>query len=296
MKIRVLLLIAVLISATACGKTPEPRRKSYNHTWPQRPVALVVAEWNGRPYIIASAFSIDESGRFFTAKHFTDELFSLGIETCTLFYNGSVYEASVAKIPPLRDAAALTINGKFDPSPYPMPYKRTARKLKVGEKVFIEGFHPHPFYIREANAAEGFPDTVISILKDYYGIEMHDKNRESEIVSDRLEARVLATREKIKLAGKDDEWGKVKDDINYYIKVKTDRNHKFSFGGLSGGPVTNGRGELIGLITAEQVVRMEFDDRGMLINPFAAQFKAVSDTTYVTPIEEILDLYSSIGN
>lgn len=291
MKRGAVFLALLLLFASSCGERPEKPKNTYPHTAPATPVALVVAEWNGRPHILASAFLVErEKGAFLTAKHFTDDLEALGGDTCRLFFNGKVFTARIAKLPPLRDAALLQISGDFDPASFPEPYKVSALEPRIGEKVFVLGLHPHPFWIREQNLKGGHGDTVIPILKNYYGMIEFDKNREMEIVSDRLEASVIEIQTKIKFGDEEDAWTELRNSANSYIRARTKLNHKFSFGGLSGGAVTNAAGELIGLITAEDPARLEFDENGRLEGiDFSIQI--VFDTLYITPIEDLKDLY-----
>lgn len=274
-----------LFFALSCGKHSEELENAYPHPAPRSPVALVVAEWNGKPRVLASAFLVDrEKGIFLTAKHFTDELVATSGARCKLFFNGRIFAAQVAKVPPLRDAAAVKISGNFDQASFPEPYKVFSGKLRIGEKVFVEGLHPHPFRVRERNLNEGHKDAVVPILKSYYGIVSLDKNREAEIVADRLEAEVIKDKAKIQL-GEDrkNQWDELRNSANDYVKIRTRLDHKFSFGGLSGGAVTNARGELIGIITAEGPARLEFDKNGYLRGD-SFFVRIVFDTVYATPI------------
>ncbi len=246
--------------------------------------------------VLASGFVVDrQKGIFMTAKHFTDAVEGSGSDSFKLFTNGMAYDAYVMKVPPLRDAALVRLEGKFDPKDISAPYHLASVPLKKGDTVFFQGMHPHPCPVRNSNAADGFPDIIVPILKDYYGIMMRDCLHESEIVFDDLESNVVDLNSHILLnaAEKDAKLGRILYDANFYYRLKTKRNHKFSFGGLSGGPALNAKRELVGLNTAEEAARFKFTPEPQKEKNSSAGIKIekVEDTLFITPIGTVQDLF-----
>ena len=80
----------------------------------------------------------------------------------------------------------------------------------------------------------------------------------------------------------------------------TARDHKFPFGGLSGGVALNDKGETFGVITAQNPMRFEIDDQGLFFIPGVGPVpvgevkKQFWDVIYITPLDSIkeLDEYS----
>ena len=264
------------------------------------PVAFLVNEWAGKPKILASGWLIDGgNGTFFSAKHHTDTFMNdtveLGAHECKIFLNGQVYDCLVVQVPPLRDAVVLKISGSFDQAGFPQPYKISETKLKIGETVYVQGFHPHPSEVTKSNLNDGLRDLIVPIFKTFYGLREADPERQKEVVFDSLEAVVTGINEHIKIGAEheqDVESG-LKFGVNEYVKVVTKINHKFSFGGLSGGVVvrlnTQGIPEAVGILTAEDSVRLEYDKKGKLMNKKVKIY--VSDTMFITPIYTVKDLY-----
>ena len=158
----------------------------------------------------------------------------------------------------------------------------------------MQGFHSHPAQVTESNRADGLKDTVVPILKKFYELRQADPEKMSEVVFDSLEARVVDLSAHIDISEQDsDPLGELKFSANEYIKVVTVRNHKFSFGGLSGGVVvrlnSQGEFEAVGIVTAERPERLDYDRDGKLERKPIR--KIVSDTMLITPIESVKDLY-----
>lgn len=85
------------------------------------------------------------------------------------------------------------------------------------------------------------------------------------------------------------------------MKVVMKRDHKFSFGGLSGGVALNDRGEVVGVITAQDIFRFELDENGFFFDPGSGKIgveikKQFFDTIYVTPIDSIKDMDAYVAN
>lgn len=297
-------MVGVLLSG--CGPSDEEKNEyRRENKYPGRidvPVAFLASEWGGMPRILASGWLVDkEQGMFLNAKHYTDvfmgDSIELGSGECKIFFNAKVYECYVVKVPPLRDASVLKISSPYNPADFPEPYKIAETPVKVGDTVYVQGFHPHSQKISESNTEEGFPDLIFPIRKLYYEVRMADPKKQMEIVFDSLEAKVTKINNHIRI----DE-GQLADDLlkfelNTYFEVKTVRNHKFSFGGLSGGVVVrvrkDGQKEAVGIITAEKPVRIEYDSKKRMIAPDFGNIP-VADTLNITPIESVKDLLDYI--
>ncbi|MDP2598903.1 MAG: trypsin-like peptidase domain-containing protein [Candidatus Liptonbacteria bacterium] len=302
---RSIMRIAVVVLAAGffivgCRNAEPPDRKnaaigSYRQDL-RTSTALLVVEWNGEPKLIGSGFLVEkEKGIFMTAKHVTDAAAKLrGDDKLKLFFNGAVYEVFVMKVLPVCDAVLVAISGKFDPSMFPAAYAAASSGARKGDVVYIQGFHWHPFAIRKLNDGDGAPDIVVPIMESYYQLISKDPARETEFVFDRLEGSVMKVGTKIEVENEDAaDIRKLAHDTNIYFQVRTKRNHRFSFGGLSGGPALNEKGEFAGVVTAEDVARWEpilppSDPRERKGTTFS--IKSVADTLYVTPVSSVKDL------
>lgn len=263
------------------------------------PVAPIVVEWGGKPRVMGSTWLIDGGhSALFSAKHVTDTFINytieLGANECKVFLAGKVYTCFIDRVPRLRDAVVINLLGLPNLAELPSAYKISTTKLKIGDTVFVQGFHPHPLEITKSNMADGLKDAVIPILKNFYELRQADPEKMSEIVFDSLEAKVVSINDHINIEDQDsDPLGKLKFDVNEYIKVITVRNHKFSFGGLSGGVLVrlNDQGalEAVGIVTAEKPERLEYDEKGKLKG--GSDHIVVFDTILITPIESVKDLY-----
>lgn len=305
---RKVLAVFVLLAIYACDSPPNENSYRREGSYPSNinvPVAFLVSEWAGKPRVLASGWLIDGgNGTLFSAKHFTDVLMSntieFGANECKVFLNGKVYPCAVVQVPPLRDAVVLKILSSFNPENLPKPYKISSTKLKVGDKVFIQGFHPHSSDITKSNMAEGLRDLTVPILKTVYDLREADSSRQREVAFDNLEGKVIKPNPDFirnnPLLSDDEKEGSLKYENGDYIKVLTNRDHKFSFGGLSGGVALNEKGEAVGIITAQDIFRFEYDKNGFFADPHSGVLivsikKQYFDTIYVTPIDSVKDLY-----
>lgn len=300
-----LIFLAVGFLIVACNPPPYRNKYGENNFYPQdfrSDVAYLVLEWAERkPHIMASGYLADQvKGIFYTAKHFTDDFGALGPDYCKVFLNGKVYTAKLMKVSPIRDTALIRISSYFSPDELPKPSPVSPSEPKIGDSLYVQGMHPHSYQIREENESEGFPDKIIPIFETYYGQVMKDKSRESQVVFDNLEGkRVKPDPDSIR---KDrwlsDEQKKIllEYENSLYIKILVVRDHKFSFGGLSGGVALNSNKEIVGAITAQNPLRFEYDEHGFFFIPgegpveIADIKKQLFDTIYVTPIWAVKDL------
>ncbi len=294
--------VGCLLLAISCGPPPAENIYRKEGRFPgglNVPVSLIVIEWGGKPRVMGSGWLIDGSrGVQFSAKHVTGALMNsiieLGTSECKIFLGSRVYTCFVDRVPPLRDAVLLKTLEPIDTTELLAPYKIATTKLKVGDKVFVQGFHPHPSEITKSNMADGLRDMIVPILRTFYGLREADPLRQREIVFDSLEATVVKLDEHIKIGGQEpDPSDEIKFKTNEYIEVVTSRNHKFSFAGLSGGVAVrvNEQGvvEAVGIVTAEMPERLEYDKRGYLKKDSVPV--VVSDTIMITPIYSVKDLY-----
>lgn len=286
MKYQWFLALLILVS---CGPPKlDTSKPDYYEQDFSEPVAWLAAEWNSTKLeIVASGGLIDkENGIIITAKHFTDELEGLGSDTCKVFMNGKVYTAFIIRVPPLRDAALLKLM-EFDPNELPDPYPISETGVLEGDTLFIRGFHPHQKLLIQQNHDKDFPDHPVPIVERYYkNFGRLIKHQISEIVYDNILSIVQETDALIELSDEDtDIFARAKNESNTYIRVQTERDHKISFGGLSGGIVVNEDNEIVGVITAEQegFEKIPFDGPFVLV-------KRVYRTISVTPIWDLQEL------
>lgn len=297
--LRALLILLCFVFIFSCrpdkdnASTPQSPR---NYPCPQglkTDVAWIVLEWNGKPIYggYGSGFLIDkEKGAFFTNKHVSDMFNALGKGSHKIFFNCEVYNAKIVRTAPFADAALVQITGSFDSSNFPDSAPFAKEKVKVGDKVVVEGYHPHSYFVRMADEEEGYKFLLVPIFKDYYNLGTKNLEKEREVVFEKLEATVTAIDQKIKVEGQGE--GIVQDlreNANLYIEIKTTKDHKFPFGGLSGTVIRNEKGETIGILTAGP--ELEYDPETKVELPdgsFLAErvFKTVS----ITPIASVEDL------
>lgn len=203
------------------------------------PVAAVVIERNGRFDVAAatgSAFLVEpkERGIFATAKH----VVGLDVDY-KLFFGGRVYKAFRILDHGVTDVGFLRIAEDFDPAGFPEPYP-VADSFGLGDKAFVRGIHMHPADLQAGKAVHG-------IVREYYGL-----SGTREFVYDNLPAEiskldVILRNSSVKnMATKD-----LDDVVQVNFSVKALDDHVISFGGLSGGPTVNQRGEIIGINSTE---------------------------------------------
>lgn len=294
------LFLALIL--TACKPPPVENVYRKESRYPgglNVPVAYLTSEWGGEPRVMASGWLIEGSnGVLSSAKHFSDvfirSLIELGGGECKSFIASKVYDCIIVQVPPLRDAVILKLLGSLNMAELPKPYKIFMGKLRVGDKLFIQGFHPHPTEITKSNRKDGVIDQVIPILKNFYEVRMADPLEQKEIVFDSLEAKVVDLNFRARVYGEDNSrLGNLRFETNTFIKVITVRNHKFSFGGLSGGVAIKlnekGEPEAVGIVTAERPVRFEYDKKGQVVDRSVKM--AVFDTIMITPITSVKELY-----
>ena len=218
----------------------------------------------------------------------------LGANECKVFLAGKVFACFVDQVPALRDAVVLKTFGQFKSEELPKPYKISTTKLSVGDRVFIQGFHSHPLAITISNMLDGLKDFIVPIFKTFYELRIADLLMQKEVVFDNLEAIVVDTNAHVKIGNEEpNSTDMLRYKVNEYVKVVTIRNHKFSFGGLSGGVAIkiNDKGvpEAVGIITAERPERLEYNKKGQLEEK--PVHEVVSDEIFITPIYSVKDLY-----
>ncbi|OGN03844.1 MAG: hypothetical protein A2655_01110 [Candidatus Yanofskybacteria bacterium RIFCSPHIGHO2_01_FULL_43_42] len=251
---KVLIFLVLLVG---CGP-PKDHLTDYQKTgtYPvsgecKEPVAAVVIERNGRFDVAASMGSASlvghrskDLGIFTTADH----MIELDIEY-KLFFCGKVYKAQRIIDAGVTDIGFLRIVDDFNPADFPEPYP-VGDMPKVGEDVFARGIHMHRESLQK--------DKVIHrITEMYYGIKetetVNGKLETKEFVYDNLPAKVLSEDALIAFMERPDINA---ESLEYMTKnhptlMKTRDDHKISFGGLSGGPTVNARGEVVGVNVVE---------------------------------------------
>jgi len=247
--------------------------------------AWVTFEWNGRPlefkgeqYGYGSGFLADRSkGLFYSNRHVTTSFDSLGEDGHKIFFNCRVYNAVVARVAPWVDASVFRITDSFDWSDFPAPDPITEEKIKIGDKVFVEGLHPHPYDVRQKDAARGLNYPLIPIYKDYYRFVGTGVDVYKEIVHEGFEGTVKELAVQAEVESDDPPHTReLKRQNVFYDVIEIDNEHLFSFGGLSGSAVKNKKGEVVGIVTIES---KKYEN-----------WKTVYQTILITPVSAIEDL------
>ena len=233
----------------------------------------------------ASGFLISKKkGLFKTAYHFAEHLGENGFDWCRLFINGRVYRAELYRALSNRDSAVIKIIDNFSETDFPEAPVFSSRKVKVGDKIFIEGYHPHPYYIRLKDQESGKKFQIIPLLKNYYQTVNMDKEDYTEVVYEVLEAEVMAVdkswadllREiKDKNSSKDNLQVTLENQIQNFFVIRTEGDHLFSFGGLSGTVIKNDRGEVVGEVTAGPALQKE--ERIIWVTPIESEIDEIRD-------------------
>lgn len=227
----------------------------------------------------ASGFLISKKrGLFKTAYHFTERLGENGLDWCRLFINGRVYRAGLYRASASRDSAVLKILDKFNKADFPEPLVFTKEKPEIGDKVFIEGYHPHPYYVRLKDEESGKKFQLIPLLKNYYQTVKVDVDDYTEIIYEVLEASVVEADKPLADIKKKYKIKEInlEDKIQTYHVVKTDNDHFFSFGGLSGTLIRNDRNEVIGEVTAGPVKHGE-QTKIIFVTPIGSVINEIED-------------------
>lgn len=271
--------LVIVGSFSACSDKPTAPNYGRGNTYRQEiktPVALFTRELNGVPTVFVSAFLIDKQrGLLVSAKHF------VGTDAegeCKIFFNGRVYSGVLVRVPPTTDIAVVKIIDGFNPADFPEPYPM-AREIKKDDKVFVRGMHPHPEHLWQGKQ-------IVPILKGYYSMSWS----RNEFVFDDLVGRVINLTKEIKNKDIGIKIESIAEISNTYIELKTDEDHKFSFGGLSGGPSVNERGELIGINSNEAQAHWEIDleRRKATYHPW--------DNMNIAPVAELGKLLPQLAN
>ena len=285
-------IILLSLVGIACGPKIEEKLTCGSKTYSQSvktDVAWIALEWNCRPGDWGSGFLVDkERGAFYTNKHVSNTFNSLGRGSHKVFFNGKVYNVEIVKTPPLVDAALIRITDPFNPSEFPEPAKVSTEIVAVGDKLFVEGLHVHPYRVRELDIAEGYDFPLVPIFKEYFHLGTINLDKEMEVVFERLEAKITELDKKISIQGQGTTNAQsARNASNSYVVIRTLKNHKFPFGGLSGTVVRNNKGETVGIFTAGPAE--EFDP--IAENPDGTVLlEQVYKTAYITPIEAVEEL------
>lgn len=223
----------------------------------------------------ASGFLISRNrGLFKTAYHFSQHLGENGVDWCRLFINGRVYRAGLHRALSNRDSAVIKILDKFNEIDFPEPPPMAIEKAKVGDSVSIEGYHPHPYYVRLRDQESGKKFQLIPLLKNYYQTVKIDREDYTEIVYEVLKGDVTDVDKPLVI--KDHDQREISVNIHTFFTVKMREDHLFSFGGLSGTVVKNERGEVVGEVTAEQN-KHEEENRIIFITPIESEVGEIKD-------------------
>lgn len=235
--------------------------------------ATVIKEILGKVGLNASAFIIDkQKGWFATAAHFVS--FDRK-NNCKLFYNGKVYQTLPLKVSSCADVAIIKIAEDFNADNFAEPYKFASGTF-AGEKVFIRGFHAHSSDLWKDKRLTG-------ILRQYY-----NESGQEEIMFDDLSAFVVRTDATIKLPATPNRVSVSDLSAKSCIELRTEEDHRCSFGGLSGGPIVNAKNELVGIVFASNPNSGYYID----LNKHKLIYVS-SEMLYAVPAQELKNLKNS---
>lgn len=290
-------LCVIYIFSAPCKDVPKPVQnspKTYSQNM-KTDVAWIVLNWNGQPFGYGSGFLVNkEKGIFYTNRHVRRMFDKLGKNSHKLFFNGKVYRIEAGKTFQMDDAAEVRIIDPFDPSEFPEPVLFAEEEPGAGDLIFVGGMHPHPYYIREQDKAEGFEYEIIPIFRDYFLQGTKNISKEREMVFEIIDGKVVDTEVTVKniqeRSGKELRFEGMIEDMrniaNFYTQVRISKDHKFSFGGLSGSPAKNARGEIVGILTMQDLGRFDYD-KDELQKHGAVVATQLFDTVYIAPIRSI---------
>ncbi|OGM98730.1 MAG: hypothetical protein A2736_00130 [Candidatus Yanofskybacteria bacterium RIFCSPHIGHO2_01_FULL_41_27] len=232
--------------------------------------AAVTKEIGNQRQLSASAFILDkQKGWFATAAHFVGKS---GKNNFKLFYNGVVYKSAPVKVSSRADVAIIKIVGDFSADNFAEPYKFSS-STHIGEKVFIRGFHLHPITLWTNKKLTG-------ILRNYY-----EEGDNYEIVFDDLSAFVVRVDAVLNLPATPDRIEASNLSAKSCIELRTEEDHQYSFGGLSGGPIVNMKNELVGIVFSSN------PNSGYFIDLKKRKLTYVSsDVLYAVPAQELKNL------
>lgn len=220
----------------------------------------------------ASGFLISRNrGLFKTAYHFSRHIGENGVNWCRLFINGRVYRAGLYRASSSLDSAVIKILDEFNESDFPEVPPFASIPAKVGDKVSVEGYHPHPYVVRMQDLESGKKFQLIPLLKNYYQTVRVDTEDYTEIVYEVLEAEVIAVDQVRKFGEMDD----LAEGIHRFFMIRTKDNHFFSFRGLSGTVIKNQQGEVLGEVTGGPDGMAE--DRIIIATPSEAVINEIKD-------------------
>lgn len=280
-------LVALLVlSIFGCGPPGDHLTKyQKTETYPiqgdfHEPVASVVVDRDGRfdvNALMGSAWLRDKQrGIFITANHV------IKLETnYKLFFCGHVYVAERMLDTGVTDVGFLRITSKFDPNDFPEPYP-LGELAEVGDNVFIRGIHMHPKELQDGKI-------IHLISSEYYGISNLKDSR--EFVYDNLPAMIV--KKEVPKPGEPEPEISEEDRLylirNHPVPMKAKNDHKMSFGGLSGGPTVNERGQVVGMNVIEHGNEGDYilDEDGIKYRPRV--------TLEILSIEEIMRALSRMG-
>lgn len=221
----------------------------------------------------ASGFLISKKrGLFKTAYHVSKHLGESGVDWCRLFMNGKVYRAGLYRASSNRDSAVIRIIDNFDPADFPEPPPVATERVKVGDKVFIEGHHPHPYDVRLRDKEAGKNFILIPLLKNYYQTVRVDREDYTEVVYEVLEAEVTEIDVVVPKKEGDDS---IESRVHKFFTIRTKEDHFFSFGGLSGTVIKNDKGEVVGEVTMGPAVQVE--NRIIHVTPIQSSASEIRD-------------------